>query len=263
MTFAVIVQARMTSTRLPGKVLEPLGEQSALVTCLSRCAQIPGIDHVVVAIPQGSAHDPVAAEVVKHDMTVVRGSENDVLARYCAAAKAVDADLVMRVTSDCPFIDPALCGDVVSLYHREQVDYACNNMPPRFPHGLDCEVFSAQRLYEAEWLARDPYDREHVTPFLRRELGYTRAALTGPGTGVERLRWTLDYPEDLACLQAIAAALGERTLTASWQEIAELCLRRPDITALNAAKIDEQRLSLVPQDDELVLTAPMPFTRVA
>lgn len=263
MTFAVIVQARMTSTRLSGKVLKPIGDQSALALCLHRCARIPGVDHVVAAIPYEGEHDPLAQEVVGLGYTVVRGPQDDVLARYCMAAKAVQADVVMRVTSDCPFMDPDVCGKVVDLYHRTGVDYACNNMPARFPHGLDCDVFSVQRLFEAEWLASTAHDREHVTPWIRREEGYTRAALTGPAGGLERLRWTLDHPEDLDFFQAFADAFGPGLVEASWVELAQLCLRRPDLVARNAQWIDQSRLGVEPDDEDLVSTAPIPFQRAA
>lgn len=243
MTLAVIVQARMGSSRLPGKVLQPLGRRTALAVCLDRCARIPGVDVVVCAVPQSSRDDPVAEEAARHGHAVARGPEDDVLARYALAAKAVEADIVMRVTSDCPVIDPDVCAAVIDLHARTGADYACNNIPPRFPHGLDCEVFAANRLYEADWLARDAHDREHVTPWLRRETGYARAALTGPGAGMERLRWTLDHPEDLDFFQGLAATLGDNIDTAGWAEIAAVCLRRPDLVARNAGQVDESRFT--------------------
>ncbi len=242
MVFAVVVQARLGSTRLPGKVLEPLGGRSALARCLERCARIRGVDEVVCAIPDGSRNDPVEDEAKRAGARVVRGPEQDVLARYALAAKQSRADLVMRVTSDCPVIDPAVCARVRDLMVSARADYACNNMPPRYPHGLDCDVFPAERLYEAEWLAKAAFDREHVTPWLRREPGLVRAAMEGPGQGVERLRWTLDHPEDLAFFQALFQHMGDAAATASWTELAAFCLRRPDVTSLNAMHVDEARL---------------------
>lgn len=243
MTFAVIVQARMGSSRLPGKVLEPIGARTALARCLTRCAAIPGVDEIVCAVPYSVSSDPVAEEAKRWGARVVRGPEGDVLARYAMAARAARADLVMRVTSDCPLIDPALCGRVRGLLAESGADYACNNMPPQFPQGLDCDVFAAERLYDADWLAREPYEREHVTPWLRRDPHLTRAALVGPGTGLERLRWTLDYPQDLAFFRAVFAEMGEAAASASWAEIAALLLRRPDLIAINSDFVDEPRLT--------------------
>ena len=190
MTFAVIVQARMASSRLPGKVLQFLGREPLLVRCLDRCAAIPGVDEVVCAVPRSISDDPVAEVARRAGYRVTRGAEHDVLERYAAAAREVGADTVMRVTSDCPFIDPAVCGRVRDLYVAAEADYACNNMPAKFPHGLDCDMFAAERLYDAEWLARTVHEREHVTPWLRSREDLVKVCLAGPGAGLERLRWT-------------------------------------------------------------------------
>lgn len=243
MTSAVIVQARFGSSRLPGKILEPIMGKSALLWCLERCRNIPGVDMVVCAIPNGHEDDPVAKEARAAGFYVTRGSTTDVLARYAKAARDVDADTVMRVTSDCPFIDPGVCGQVLALLGGPDVDYACNNMPPRFPHGLDCDAFPAALLFEAERLAHDPYEREHVTPWLRRHRRLSKACLRGPGGGLERLRWTLDYAEDLEFFRRCVEAFGPDAENASAAELAALCLRRPDLVAINADVIDEGRLS--------------------
>lgn len=243
MTLAVIVQARAGSTRLPGKVLMDLGGQTALARCLARCQAIPGVDIVVAAVPEGADDDPVALEAARCGAAVVRGPQQDVLTRYAKAARAVRASTVIRITSDCPLIDPALCGRTLALLEEAQADYATLAMPARWPHGLDCEAFSAALLYRAEAEAHDPFEREHVTPFMRSAPGLIRACLLGPGGGLERLRWTLDHAEDLAFLRAVFAAMGEAAATASAADIAALCLRRPDIPALNARWIDEGRLA--------------------
>lgn len=242
MTTAVIVQARWGSTRLPGKVLQPLGGATALKRVLDRCARVPGADVVVCAVPDTDDSDPVAREAAKAGAAVVRGSEKDVLARYAKAATHVGADTVMRVTSDCPFIDPALCGRVLTLFEETGADYASNTMPASWPHGLDCEVFPARLLHWADRLAALPAEREHVTPWLREHEGFMRAALVGPGGDIARMRWTLDYAEDYAFMCAVYHALGDRAAAASAAEIAALVMRRPDIPALNAARHDETRL---------------------
>ncbi len=242
MSTTVIVQARWGSSRLPGKILKRIGRKSVLSWCLDRCAQIPGVDNVICAVPEGSADGIIAYAALEAGYPVSRGSQSDVLARYARAAREARAEIVMRVTSDCPFIDPNICGQVLSLLQGPDVDYACNNMPPRFPHGLDCDAFAASLLFEAERAASDPYEREHVTPWLRRHKRLSKACLRGPGGGLERLRWTLDYAADLDFLQACANAYGPEVETASAAELAALCLRRPDLPAINAAHIDEARL---------------------
>ena len=202
MTVAIIVQARFGSSRLPGKVLLPLGAGTVLAEVLRRCRAVPGVDVVCCAVPHGQLDDAVAEIAADAGAEVSRGSETDVLDRYWQAARQLGADLVMRVTSDCPLIDPALCGQVLALV-GPGVDYASNNMPPGFPHGLDCEAFPAQALAEAAAKATDAGDREHVTPWLRRSDPARLRALAGPGGDLVRHRWTLDYPEDYVFLRRL------------------------------------------------------------
>ncbi|MCW5724111.1 MAG: glycosyltransferase family protein [Maricaulaceae bacterium] len=243
MTLAVIVQARMGSSRLPGKVLEPLGGKSALLRCLDRCTAIPGAGLVLCAVPDTYGDEEVAEEAADAGYMVVRGPEDDVLSRYAKAAREAGADLVMRVTSDCPFIDPVICGRVVNLLHASGADYASNNMPALFPHGLDCEIFPAMLLHEADKLARTPEEREHVTPWIRNHPHLRKANLAGPGGGLERLRWTLDYDADLEFAAAVYAELGEAAAHITAAELAAFCLRRPDIARINARHVDEARLN--------------------
>lgn len=243
MSAAVIVQARYGSSRLPGKVLLPLGGRPALAWVIARCARIPGIDRVVCAIPDDRASDAVAAVAQDWGAMVFRGSEDDVLARYDGAARAVGAELVMRVTSDCPLVDPGVAGAVLALLKEAGADYACNNMPPLWPHGLDCEAFRADHLALAARVADRAYDREHVTPWLRRNGDLRRVNLDGPGGGGERHRWTLDWSEDYAFFAALWDAMGERAGQASAAEIVAFLADRPAIVALNRARVDETRLS--------------------
>jgi spore coat polysaccharide biosynthesis protein SpsF len=233
LTTAIIVQARMGSTRLPGKVLMPLAGHTVLEEVLHRCRAIPGADTVVCAIPDDPADDALIAPATRAGAVVTRGSASDVLSRYRRAADAVGADIVMRVTSDCPLIDPALCGEVLALRAARGVDYAANNMPPGFPHGLDCEAFTAAALRRADDEARDPYAREHVTPWLRTHPTVTRAALPGPGGAVLDQRWTLDFPEDYAFFQAVFAKLPQNC---GWRDAVEMLDAHPEITTINAGR---------------------------
>ena len=165
---------------------------------------------------------------------VYRGPEGDVLARYLGAARFLGAATVMRVTSDCPLIDPDLCGNVLELRRKSAVDYACNNMPPSYPHGLDCEAFTTAALALAADRATEPAQREHVTPWLRTAAETSRAVLQGPGGKFAAMRWTLDYPEDMAFLSAVFAVLDPPPAIPSWLDVAALVDKRPDIAAINA-----------------------------
>jgi spore coat polysaccharide biosynthesis protein SpsF len=233
---ACIIQARVGSTRLPGKVLETLGDAPVLEHVLRRCQAIDGIDEVVCATVGGADGDAVAALAENLDIAVYRGPERDVLARYHGAAHAVGADVVMRVTSDCPLIDPEICAAVLKLRREAEADYAANNMPPSWPHGLDCEVFTVDALDEAAATAVAPEDHEHVTPWIRRNRAYHRVNLAGPGGEVVTQRWTLDYPEDLAFLRAVYERLPGGCAGRSWRAALAVVDREPQLALINEAR---------------------------
>lgn len=244
MTTAVIVQARFGSSRLPGKVLKPLAGGTVLAEVLRRCRAIPGADLVVCAIPEGERNDPVAEEAQRCGTMVTRGSESDVLDRYLQASRAVGADVVMRVTSDCPLIDPEVCGAVIGLRAEKGADYACNNMPPSFPHGLDCEAFTHAALEVAWRQAIAPEDREHVTPWLRRAPDIRRALLAGPRGDFAHLRWTLDFPEDYSFFKDVFGLLPASPELPGWKEVLTLLVEHPAILGLNAAHSAPDRLHM-------------------
>jgi len=238
---AVIVQARMGSSRLPGKVMMPLAGQTVLAHVMARCRAIEGADVVVCATTVGAEDDVIAAEAARCGAEVFRGSPSDVLDRYHGAAEQVGAGTVMRVTSDCPLIDPQICADVLKLRLERGVTYAANNMPPGWPHGLDCEAFDAAALAEAARTAREPYEREHVTPWLRTHASISRVNLEGPGGDLAALRWTLDYPEDMRFFEALFAHLPPAPPHAGMDRVLEVLKRHPEISAINAGRRDHTR----------------------
>lgn len=235
MTTAVIVQARMGSSRLPGKVMEQIEGRTVLEHVLERCGAIKGCDKVVCAVPAADASKPLLAVARACGAEVFRGSEQDVLSRYLGAARQVGADIIMRVTSDCPLIDPDVCGAVLALRQSENADYAANNMPRSFPHGLDCEAFTTAALAEADATTRDPYDREHVTPWLRRAPHLRRANYTSGNPALEANRWTLDYPEDLAFFRAVFAALPKGS-HGTMADVLGVLAAHSEIVAINAMR---------------------------
>jgi glutamate-1-semialdehyde 2,1-aminomutase/spore coat polysaccharide biosynthesis protein SpsF len=233
MTTAVIVQARMGSSRLPGKVMQLLNQRTVLAHVLSRCAQIEPCDVVVCAVPESPDSRPLEQVARDCGAVVHRGSEQDVLRRYHDAAIGVGADIVMRVTSDCPLIDPQVCSNVLRLRSEQDADYCANNMPRSFPHGLDCEAFTMAALAEANKTAHEPYYREHVTPCIRRAEHFRRANLSSGDASLAQHRWTLDYPEDLDFFRAVFAALpaGSRGTLA---DVLKVVTADPAISKLNA-----------------------------
>jgi glutamate-1-semialdehyde 2,1-aminomutase/spore coat polysaccharide biosynthesis protein SpsF len=222
--------------------MQELAGKTVLHHVLGRCREVPGADVVVCAVPDEPASASLEAVAADCGAIVFRGSETDVLARYLGAAKAVNATVVIRVTSDCPLIDPDICGQVLALRARERADYAANNTPRTYPHGLDCEAFSVQALATSAEVATEPQDREHVTPWLRRSLQVKRANLLSGDPALSVHRWTLDYPEDLDFFRAVFRALpaGSR---AGMAEVLALLAKRPDIVAINAGRALEHAAS--------------------
>ena len=222
MTTVAIVQARMGSTRLPGKVLERLGERPVLAWVIEGAAAISGVDCAVVATSDKAQDDPIAAWCDHAGVRCHRGPEDDVLARYAMAAESEGADVVVRITADCPFIDPEVCGMVLARLSLSGADYASNVEPRSWPDGLDCEAFTAEALRTSAEHACKPAEREHVTPYLRNNRHrFSHASVPCPIPGLGRHRWTLDTPEDLTRLRELAASFPSDHRP-SWIELLNL-----------------------------------------
>lgn len=218
MSVAVVLQARTGSTRLPGKVLAELGGTTMLGFLLDRLAPLPW--PVVVATSDLDQDDAVATVAADHRVRVVRGPEQDVLARYRIALDETGAEVIVRLTADCPLLDPALVEEVVAAQADTDADYASNTIVRCFPDGLDAEAITADALRVADAEATDPEDREHVTPFVWRRPNRfaVTQVVTAPPRGLER--WTVDTPDDLARVREVVAAcpLG----TTAWRELLAL-----------------------------------------
>lgn len=224
MTQVCIVQARMGSTRLPGKVLADLGGRTALGLLVARLATAE-VGHVVVATSDLPRDDRLAAEATRLGVTVVRGSETDVLDRFRLVLDRVPGDPVIRLTADCPLTDPALVQAAVALHRTAGADYTSNSLERTFPDGLDVEVMRAAALQEAAAEATEPEEREHVTPFLYRHPARYRLASLETAALLGHERWTLDTAEDLASLRAIVDALPD-PVHAGWRDILAVAGRR-------------------------------------
>tara|TARA_B100000959_G_scaffold255632_1_gene288136 strand:+ start:144 stop:896 length:753 start_codon:yes stop_codon:yes gene_type:complete len=231
-----IVQARMTSNRLPGKVLADLGGEPVLVRVIERLRLASSIHDITVATTSNEADDAVV-QVANHlDVRWYRGSENDVLGRYCAAAAECDADVVVRITADCPVIDPVVVDLVTtSLIERQKsVDLSCNTSIASFPLGLAVQALFRDVLDKIERMAVLPQDREHVLPFAthtRPELFLCHDVVAD--TNDSDLRLTVDYPEDLEVLRSVFEALdlGENPLP--YQDIVQWLRSTPEIARIN------------------------------
>lgn len=234
MTTAIIVQARMASTRLPGKVMMDLGGRTALSHVITRCQAIPSADIVCIASPDSADSDPIADEAARWGAAVYRGSETDVLDRYYQAAMMLGATTIMRVTSDCPLIDPEVCEAVLAEHRRGAWDYTANNLVRTWPHGLDCEAMQIDGLRQAHAMAKAQPEREHVTPWLRTADHIRRGNVECPESGLTGLRWTLDFAEDMAFFRALWASLPAPSPEVGWRRLVEHLTAHPELSAINA-----------------------------
>ena len=197
------VEARMTSSRLPGKVLLPAGGRPLLEILVERLLRAPGLDGVVIATTLNASDDPISALGEKLGVGVFRGSEHDVLGRVCGALRSSGADVCVEITGDCPLIDPDIVGEALTEFLRTRAEhlYVSNSDPHRaVPAGLDVQVFFASALFQLEAITGDPEDREHVSyGFYRPESGdrwRPRFIRHAACVGAEELLVTLDFPED-------------------------------------------------------------------
>lgn len=229
-----VVQARLGSTRLPGKVLLDLAGRPLLAWVLERLRRARSVDEVRLAIPDAAADAPLAALAGRLGVPVTRGSESDVLGRYLAAARESSAAHVVRVTSDCPFIDPELVDALVAHHLRTGADYSSNCRPPSWPRGFDAEIAGRAALDRAGRETRDAYDREHVMPYLYREPGRFRVSHLPAPAALRRpdLRVCVDTEADLRAVRAVAAGFGGRDDFGAAEIIGWLAAH-PETAALN------------------------------
>jgi len=229
----VIIQARLGSTRLPEKVLFPLGGQTILAHVVNRAKRIPGVDQVCVAIPDDPSQQAIATEAERAGAVVFKGDEDDVLGRYYYAAKALGSDVVTRATADCPLLDPIISGGIMALMEHTGADYACNNMPLTWPHGTETESFPFKMLERCQQRAETKFEREHVTVLMRYEEDVRRVNLLSDNPSWINLRWTLDYAEDYTFFEKLFEVTGPQG-PASLQEATAVLAAHPEIVAINA-----------------------------
>lgn len=231
---AVVIQARMGSTRLPGKSLATLRGIPVIDWVVRRARLAQRVDEVVVATSTHAADDELAEHVAAQGWRVTRGDPHDVLDRYATALEQLDHDRIVRVTGDCPFVQPALVDAAVDLLVGA-VQYVYTGHEGRFPRGFDCEAVRRDALLVAHVEAVDPVEREHVTPFIaRRPERFTSVALTGPPWAHRpEFRLTLDEPDDLTMLQAVADGLDREPEEIDGPELMAFLDAHPEIVAIN------------------------------
>lgn len=228
MSTAIVVQARMGSTRLPGKVLKDIAGRPMLSYQMERLRRVKRAERIVVATTDQPADDAVERFCQKEKIACVRGSEHDVLARYHLAIERFPADVVVRITADCPLIDPAIVDEAIAAY---EPDYVSNMLETTYPYGMAVEVFSAQALREAHREAKDPAEREHVTPFIYRHPERYRLRSLTMAPNLSHHRWTVDTPEDFELVSRLLKTLKPHF---TLQDVLAVLDDHPDWCAINA-----------------------------
>lgn len=232
--FVCILQARANSSRLPNKVLAEVGGRPMLAFQLARLKQSRLIDEIVVATTTNQCDNPIESLALTHEVECFRGSEYDVLERYMSASLKHKADVIVRVTGDCPLVDPSIIDAAIAEYTFGNYDYFSNCLPPSFPDGLDVEIFSSQILELADSKCKDKYQREHVTPWMQSSEELAKGNLFCPEGDKAFLRWTVDEPEDLSVIRLIVHEFGGST-EFTWLDVLRLYSQKPNLFEANSS----------------------------
>lgn len=237
MKTVVIIQARMGSTRLPGKVMMKINEETVLSHVVRRVQQAKEIDEIVIATTTLLSDDEIVAEAKRIGIKYYRGSEDDVLSRYYYAAEASQSEAIVRITSDCPLIDPKVIDKMVNEYHKlkqvNRVDYLSNTLTRTFPRGLDLEIISFDNLKEAFESAKQPYEREHVTPYFYENPDKFTLVNYSMTPDYSQHRWTLDTLEDFELITKIYKELYDKEHDFYLSEIIELFNQKKELVGIN------------------------------
>ncbi len=236
MKTAAIIQARCGSSRFPNKVFADICGQPLIYHVVDRLQFSKRIDQVVLATTENPLDDRLAAWGEERGVTVYRGSEEDVLQRYAGAARAVSADVIVRVTADDPFKDPALIDAALARLEAEGFDVVCNNIPPTYPEGLDVEVFTISALMRAQSESVSAFEREHVTQYFYRHPALFRIGFERNTSDLSRFRWTIDTELDLAMVRRVYEALYRPSLGGyfTWRDILSYLEKAPEVASINS-----------------------------
>jgi spore coat polysaccharide biosynthesis protein SpsF len=232
-----IVQGRMGSRRLPGKVLKLIAGRPMLAHVVQRAAMATSIDEVIVATSDDPSDDPIEAFCDRQGYLCYRGSQYDVLDRFYQAASLSDADVVVRITADCPLIDPGVIDKTVDAFFEQGADFAANRLPPpykrTYPIGLDVEVCSFSALERAWQAATEPHEREHVLPYLYEQSGRFKVIVVDADQDYGHLRWTVDTESDLQLVRRLFEYLGDRE-DFTWLDVLDIWQAHPELQQINA-----------------------------
>jgi len=235
------MQARVASTRLPAKVLKEILGNTVLEHDIERCLRVKNVNGVIIATtvePEADKIVEICQKFPPEKVKSYRGSVEDVLERYYEAAAKFGCDIIVRITSDCPLLDPSLVCEMIRCFLElreinEGIDYLCNNMPPTFPHGLDVEIFTFRALEHAFKEGKNPHEREHVTPYIRNHPDFFKLKNFPQQEDQSHYRWVLDYPEDYQFIKRVYEELLPTTPNFNRFDVLNLLKIHPEIQSIN------------------------------
>lgn len=248
-----LLQARVSSSRLPGKVLEPILGEPMLFRQIERLGRCRRIARLVVTTSTDASDDVVVNECERRNIAVHRGNLSDVLGRFACAARQFSPDAIVRLSGDCPLVDWQLIDEAIDIFEAGRYDYLTNADPPTFPDGLDVEIVSTEALLETAAVAQLPSEREHVTLFIRNHPERFRIGRMVRDPDLSALRWTVDNPEDLDLVRRIYEALYPANAAFTTADILELLKKKPQLMAINGHIERDEGLKLSLQRDQIWL----------
>lgn len=242
MNMVAIIQARMGSTRLPGKVMKKIFGKSILEHVVRRTSACEGINNIVIATTALEQDQVIVEEAKRLGVDVFCGAEHDVLDRYYQAAIKYKADSIMRITSDCPIIDAAILSKMITIYHNSDFDYVSNTLKRSFPRGLDAEIFSMESLKNAYQNADNEELKEHVTPYIYLNPDQFSIYHYESKEDYSMYRWTLDTEEDWILINKIYESLYVEGELFSWKKGIELMNQKPELPKINL-HVEQKKIS--------------------
>ena len=252
MKIVAIIQARMTSSRLPGKVMADLAGRPLLDHVVKRAQRAHRLDLVTVATSDRPTDDVVACFCVERNIPYFRGSEEDVLDRYYQAARSFSAEVIVRLTADCPLLDPKVIDRVVRFFQAGDYDYVSIGIERTYPEGLDTEVLRWSALERAWREACLKSEREHVTPYLWKQPALFRLGNVKHKQDLSCLRWTVDRPQDLEFVRRVYDYLGPDP-TFGMEEVLALLRRHPELQTINAGIESNEGYTKSLREDAIII----------
>jgi len=231
MKTVAIIQARMGSIRLPKKVMSKINGMPMIEILLKRLSLSKELDQIIVATSKNDNNKPLIKHVNDLGYECYQGSESNVLSRYAHAAKASNADIIVRITGDCPLIDPQLVDELIIKFKNNDCDYLCNVNPPTYPDGLDIQITFSKKIFDANTNATSKYDKEHVMPYIYKSES-TKCLSVKHSEDLSKNRWTVDEKEDLIVINEIFDPF-KPNIKFSWQEVLKFMKKNPKIFSKN------------------------------